>query len=196
MIESEGYYEQQKFFKEEVKLLEATEFYDCTFKECSFNQSKISNCIFKDCHFINCDLSMAKVQYTRFENISFEKSRLLGIDWSETTHKLKFLIKCDNSDLSYGFFANMKLDGSEFTKCKLHEIVFDACSMKKCLFNGSNLMKTSFIKCNLSESNFSKAEAYAIDLDGNIVKGTIVEIPEAYNLLYQYGLEVIEYTED
>ena len=64
------------------KIIKDTEFYNCTFLLCDFIKSKMLNCEFEKCSFISCDLSLIIPNSSKFVDVSFSKSKVIGIDWS------------------------------------------------------------------------------------------------------------------
>lgn len=196
-LKSNTIYEGKEFKDIKVRSLKKTELESCTFVKCHFGNAILEDCLFVDCTFEQCDLGMAKVPASRFDNVSFVKSKMLGIDWGEANLSLGFKIKCDESDLSFSFLSKMKLEGSKFEYCKLHEVDFTGSSCRQVSFKGSDLLKAIFERCDLSMADFSGAKYYNFGLgETNKTSGTIVEFPNATGLLTQYGLRFKEDEEE
>lgn len=92
----------------------------CTFTECTF-----SRCTFTDCRFRACDLSLAKVHGSRFIDVRFEASKLVGIDWTKAgdavISKLFLSVPFDDCLLSYAIFFGLTLPRSRFVRCIARE---------------------------------------------------------------------------
>lgn len=59
------------------------DFTACVFDHCTFTECTFSPCSFTEYRFTACDLSLAAVPGTRFTDVEFATSKLVGIDWTK-----------------------------------------------------------------------------------------------------------------
>lgn len=68
------------------------EFDGCVFENCDFNEAIFKRCNFVDCEFINCNLSNVEMEYSKFSEVCFRESKLIGINWTKVTWSKLLLI--------------------------------------------------------------------------------------------------------
>ncbi len=88
----------------------AKDFNGCTFDHCTFLNCNFEGSSFVNYTFNNCNISAVKVLKTRFQNVKFFKSKVIGIDWTD-----KF---------------NIKIDGLSFDMCTVNYSVFNGVELK------------------------------------------------------------------
>ena len=182
----------------EEELIEGVEFQECTFSKCTFTGSTFKSCKFKDCTFVDCDLSLIKVDYSSFNAVSFEKSKLVGINWAVASWDLDGLLKLQNPVsfsecvVNYSSFIGLELEGLQIKKCTANEVDFSEANLEKSSFQGTELTGSIFRNTNLTEANFVGAANYAINPDLNTIKKAKFSIPEAMSLLYSMDIEIVE----
>ena len=182
----ESFYRDIEFknVKYREKIIRDTEFYNCTFMLCDFIKSKIFNCEFEKCLFISCDLSLIKPDDSKFIDVSFSKSKVIGVDWTlikalSAPSKFNFYeCKIDNSS-----FQGLNLQGIKFIDCTAHDVDFFETDLSKSEFKSTDLLKSRFVNTNLNFADLSKANNYSIDPSLNKLKKTIFSYPEVTNLL-------------
>ena len=128
--------------------LSATEFDDCTFVDCDFSEATFSKCKFIDCHFIRCNLSVVKLNYSRLMHVTFESSKLIGVDWT----------KASWSSISSGSpirFMKCILSDSSFFGLELRELSIDECKIHDADFREADLTEADFQYSDLSHSPVS-----------------------------------------
>ena len=62
--------------------LREVSFYNCEFRGCQFNDSSLKRSRFISCLFADCDLSMVDVTNAVFQDTRFQRTALVGINWS------------------------------------------------------------------------------------------------------------------
>jgi len=183
---NENFYRDREFknVKYREKIIKDTEFYNCTFLLCDFIKSKMLNCEFEKCSFISCDLSLIIPNSSKFVDVSFIKSKVIGIDWSSikalsAPSKFNFYgCKIDNSS-----FQGLNLQGIKFRDCSAHDVDFYETDLSKSDFTSTDLLKSRFVNTNLNSADLSKATNYSIDPSLNKLKKTIFSYPEVTTLL-------------
>ena len=160
------------------------EFYNCTFLNCNLIKSILHKCEFEKCSFISCDLSLIIPNDSKFIDITFTKSKIVGVDWSyikalSAPSKFNFYdCKIDNSS-----FHGLNLQGIKFHNCSAHDVDFEDTDLAKSDFKGTDLLKSRFKNTNLTAADLSGATDYSIDPNLNKLKKTILSYPEATSLL-------------
>lgn len=85
----------------------------CTFNNCNFENSDISNITFLECDFIGCNISNANVMRTTFNDVTFSNCKLVGVLFQN----------CNTFLLSFSFNDSI-LNLSSFYQLKLPELSF------------------------------------------------------------------------
>ncbi|MGH2583639.1 MAG: pentapeptide repeat-containing protein [Dehalococcoidia bacterium] len=169
------------------------EFIDCTFERCAFIRCVFYRCSFIDCRFKTCDLANAQVLNSRFSDMQFTGSKLIGIDWTHagdsTVSKLLVSIDCEECVLNYSSFFGMKLNGRSFTRCIAHEVDLRNADLTDSNLAGTDFAGALFHESNLSRADLTGATTYDIDPRANVVTKARFSLPEAISLLR--GFDVV-----
>ncbi|PUA29313.1 MAG: hypothetical protein B0W54_01540 [Cellvibrio sp. 79] len=170
-------------------------FENCTFENCNFSNTKFHKCKFVDCLFISSNLSNIKIDYSKFFDVSFNDSKMVGIDWTKAdwprfafTSPLKF----SNSIINDSSFFGLSLNELELKYCKAQDVDFRNGNFSKGNINYTDFTNSLFMKTNLRETNFSDAENYTIDIFNNDIKGAIFSRLEALRLLDCLDIELLD----
>jgi fluoroquinolone resistance protein len=188
-------YHDQKFKKVSLEKDEVITgiFVDCRFVNCTFTSAVLRNCRFKNCVIQNCDLSLAKISGSSFPMTRFEKSELIGINWTQGNWsnlgfgKPKGFSECV---LSHGTFIGIDLSGIEMKDCIAVDVDFRETNLSKVVFGKTDLSKSIFGNTNLSEADLRCARNYDIALGQNNIKRAKFTMPEAIALLYSTDIEL------
>ena len=89
-----------------LKRLAIGEYDQCTFINCNFENSDISNCVFIDCDFEGCNLSNTLTKHTSFQEVRFVECKMIGVKFNECND---FLIALN--------FKSCQLNLSSFYRC-------------------------------------------------------------------------------
>ncbi|MCB0113948.1 MAG: pentapeptide repeat-containing protein [Caldilineaceae bacterium] len=167
-------------------------FYDCTFTKCSFREAKFAYCKFNDCTFVDCDLSLAAFVDTSFRDTRFERSLLVGVnwtlaDWPDFTREAQVgFLKCT---LDYATFIGLKLHKLQLVECSVKDVDFSDADLTEADFGRAVLAKSQFRNTNLTKANFEGAAEYQINPTQNNITKARFAMPEAMSLLY--GLDIV-----
>lgn len=179
-FETNDYWEEE--FKEySIKNLDGIYFDDCTFVNCDFSKSLMYKCKFTECKFIDCDLSLSTLKSCTFNDVTFEKSKLLGISWSDCDEP--FDIVFDSCNLSQNSFHMLDLRQIKFIDSLIKDSGFEECNLEKALFDNCDLQLTVFINNNLTKANFETSKNYLIDPKQNNIEKAEFSLPEALSFL-------------
>lgn len=177
----------------EAGRLEGSEFDQCLFERCVFAQSALSHCHFTSCRFVGCDLSNITVPSSRFRDVRFEGTKLLGIDWTKAegmadAHaptSLSF-VECV---LDLSSFFGLNLRAAVMERCSAKEIDLSEADLRDAVCRGTNFAGAKFHATNLERADLRGASGYSIDPRANKVKGGRFSLPEAVALLR--GFDVV-----
>jgi len=152
------------------------------FESCDFTQSVLTGARFLECRFVSCNWSLTKIDGTRLQDVSFEKGKCVGVDFS----------KCDPLFLSLAFtnclidtcnFSHLNLKNTPFRACTIKETHFTECNLMNAQFGESNLIGSIFHKSDLTKANFIAAINYSINPLTNKLTKAQFSNPEVLNLL-------------
>jgi uncharacterized protein YjbI with pentapeptide repeats len=176
--------------------LKKVEFLGCSFKRCSFNETAFEACEFRDSSFVNCSLDICHVDRTRFKSTLFEKTKLMGINWTAASWGRKAIaqliktVDFDGCVLNYSSFMGLDLTNIRIVNSVVHEVDFSEAVLHKADFSGSDLQRSIFRNTDLREANFSSARNYSISPILNKIKGAKFSLPEAMSLLYNMDIDL------
>ncbi|XPV69847.1 MAG: pentapeptide repeat-containing protein [Halarcobacter sp.] len=180
MFKSDDYWEEE-FIEFDDKNLDSIYFDNCTFIKCDFSKSLMQGCKFIECTFISCDLSLSVLKNSTFNDVIFEKSKLLGISWSSCDEP--FDVVFDSCNISQNSFHLLDLRQMKFINSLIRDTGFEECNLERAIFDNCNLEQTVFIKNNLQKANFETSKNYLIDPKQNDIKNAIFSLPEALSFL-------------
>ena len=171
------------------------EFTDCRFVKCSFESAVFSNCRFSSCTFLDCNMSLIRISGSSFPATRFEKSKLIGINWTLGNWSQSEFSQLDgffDCVISHGTFIGLEFIGIQINNCIAYEVDFREANLSKVNFRGTDLAKSLFGNTNLTEADLSQARNYQIDPGSNVLKKAKFSLPEAMALLYSMDIEMID----
>ncbi|MDX1342732.1 MAG: pentapeptide repeat-containing protein [Reinekea sp.] len=171
------------------------EFDGCVFKDCNFSDSVFDHCKFIECEFRNCNLSLMKPKYSRFMDVLFSESKLVGVDWTTaqwSNMSLPAPIGFYKSVLNDSSFYGLYLAELRLEECSARDVDFREGDFHDAQFAGSDFSNALFNSANLGAANFEYAENYFIDLNHSNIKGAKFSRDEAVNLLLSLDIELLD----
>ncbi len=177
-------------FVENPEIHEKT-FTECTFTRCTFPEATFKSCRFRDCTFTGCDLSLIHVPGSSFRDVKFEKSKLMGINWSEAAWAKEGLLNSiDFYDcvINYSTFVGLTLKEIHITRCVAKGANFAETDLTEADCTGTDFLESRFLHTNLTKADFTGATHYAIDPTTNTLSKTKFSLPEAMSLLYSLDI--------
>jgi len=175
--------------------INSVEFEECTFEGCDFSEAIFKDCKFIDCQFTNCNLSLVKFDQSRFTDVIFEDSKVIGVDWTKATwpsialgSPFKF-IKCIISDST---FFGLSLKEIVIEECKAHDVDFREADFNEAILTYTDFSNSLFNETNLTQADFTEAVNYQIDIFLNDIKGAKFSRYEALSLLDSLEIELID----
>lgn len=168
----------------------AKEYESCTFLECNFEGTSLSQIQFVECEFHQCNLSTAKISGTGWKQVAFKECKMLGLHFEQSN---PFLLELafENCVLNYSCFYKLKLKSTCFLHCQLEEVDFSEADLHKSIFTGSTLTLATFDQTNLTEADFSEAFAYRINPTLNQIRKAKFSFPQAAGLLSDFGIVLV-----
>lgn len=163
------------------------EFVECHFNGVDFDRHNLGRMKFLDCHMSECNLSNQSAKSSTFRDVSFTKSKLIGMNWSEASTFSS--IAFSECILDYSVFHSMNLKGIKFSACRMCEVDFYESELINADFSDCLLKGATFNKASLHGADFRGAREYYIDVRQTNVKKAKFSLPEALSLLS--SLEII-----
>lgn len=163
------------------------EFNGCKFVGSQFAGAKFIRCKFLDCTFQNCDLSNVSLKGSTVRDVSFEDSKLLGLNWTETASVS--LLKFRRCVVSMSNFSGMDLRRSTLESCIAREVELGHTNLSEANCRETDFSGSRFAQTNLTKADLRGAINYAISPPDNNIKKAKFSLPEATSLLY--GLDIV-----
>ncbi|MGI9274419.1 MAG: pentapeptide repeat-containing protein [Endozoicomonas sp.] len=175
--------------------LVSKEFDGCTFIDCDFSEAVFEKCRFIDCQFEKCNLSLVRLNYSKFIDVIFKSSKLIGVDWTKAawanilpSSPVGFS-KCIINDSS---FFGLELREIAMEECKAHDVDFREGDFRDGVFDYTDFAGSLFSNTNLSSASFAEAANYDIDVNLNTVREAKFTRLEAVRLLNSLGIELLD----
>ena len=177
------YYYKETLTKQTIlkETLKSIEFENCEFVGCSLVECKIQKCKFLECKFFDCILSATNLVESRFRDVKFSKSKVIGIDWTKTAELSDLAF--NECQINFSNFSMLKIPETKIVHCEAKEVDFTETDLQKSDFQNTDFEKSRFFKTNLSYANLRGAINYNIDINNNIIKQARFSLPEALSLL-------------
>ncbi|MBV1870241.1 MAG: pentapeptide repeat-containing protein [Gammaproteobacteria bacterium] len=171
------------------------EFDGCTFNHCNFSDVTFKRCNFVDCTFIRCNLSLVNLKYSKFSDVIFQESKLIGIDWTKVNWPRVIFsapIKFYKSILNDSSFYGLPLQELVLEECKAHDVDFREGDFSHATFTYTDFTGSFFENTNLSGADFTEATDYDIDIFRNEIKHAKFSRFEAIRLLGSLEVELVD----
>ncbi|MDD2798503.1 MAG: pentapeptide repeat-containing protein [Bacteroidales bacterium] len=171
------------------KTVEIGEYEGCTFINCSFASTDLSNIEFAECEFRNCDLSLAKLGDTSFREIKFDGCKMLGLHFDDCRQFL-FSASFEGCQINLSSFYKVNLKEKSFTHCQLQEVDFTETNLMNASFVECELAGATFDRTNLEKADFRTAYNYTIDPENNRIKRAKFSQAGVIGLLSKYNIVI------
>jgi fluoroquinolone resistance protein len=177
------------------QLIKSISFYNCTFKSCDFSETIFKSCKFNDCKFEKCNLSLIKVPDCSFSDIIFNKSKIIGVNWSEARWQ-KMMMRCSlqfqECNINHTTFIGLQLKGILIRNSTAKDVDFRESDLSNADFQFTDLDGSVFLNTNLTNADFCHATNYSIQIAANNTKNARFMLPEAMSLLYCLDVILVE----
>lgn len=172
-----------------IKKLPRGEYDNCTFIDCIFSNSNLSNYSFIECEFNTCNLGLSEFKNTSLKDVNFKNCKLLGIHFHEVDEFL-LALNFEECDLNLASFYKLKLKNIKFTNCKLIEVDFTEANLTNSVFNNCDLNGAIFERTILEKTDLRTSYNYAINPEINSIKKAKFSLQGLPGLLGKYNIEV------
>ncbi len=178
----------QHFKDLELRSGECSKFFfeDCYFTHCNFSGLNFVHCHFLNSQFESCDLSNTKFSNGRLRNGQFKHCKMLGIAWGQLTDISPLTF--EDCKLDFSNFSNLKMKKSIFLRSSLRDCDFTQSDFSESDFRETDLQNARFFQTNLTKSDFRDAQHYLLHPAENKIKGARFSLPEALQLLSEFGI--------
>lgn len=169
------------------------EFENCRFTQCNFDNATLCDCRFIDCEFVNCTLNTTILTNTVFLGVSFDSSKLMGINWTTNYWPnivLSSPINFYACDISHSSFMGLNLSEINIQNCKAHDVDFREADLSRGNLTNSDFYQSWFIHTKLMGADFTDAANYNIDVRLNDIKGAVFTLPDVINLLENLEIKI------
>ena len=165
------------------------EYENCTFSDCNFSGSDLSDIKFSECEFLGCNLSLAKLTGTAFRDVTFKDCKMLGLRF-ENCNQFGFLVSFYHCTLNHSSFRKQKLKKTTYKDSKLEEVDFTESDLSSSVFDNCELTRATFESTILEKADFRTSFGYSIDLELNRVKKAKFSQAGMIGLLDKYDIEI------
>lgn len=165
------------------------EYDGCSFHDCVFAESDLSNTTFIDCHFEDCDLSNATLKDTGLKGVRFRNCKMLGLVYVDCTDFL-FSVAYENCQLNFSSFYKINLRKTVFDQCSLVEVDFTEADLSEAVFKDCDLSGATFERTNLEKADLRTAQNYIFDPEQNHIKKAKFSLEGVTGLLAKYDIKI------
>lgn len=168
--------------------LEERELVNCTFANCSLQESKWAGTRLEDCTFKGCDLTRADFKRCSMRDVHFVGSKVMGVDFSKVSTHPQFSF--EECHLRYALFEALSLKQLKVIRCTAREVNWLRVDLTDADFTGSDLNGSTIRGCTLTRTNFLNATGVFIDPAQNKISKTMINPETASALAAHLGFEV------
>lgn len=165
------------------------EYEKCSFINCNFSSTDLSNIHFTDCRFKDCNFSVTRLYHTSFRDVKFIDCKLLGVSFDDCDDFL-FSVGFENCLLNLSSFYKRKMKKTVFKNCSLRETDLAAADLSGSVFDNCDLQDALFDDTNLEKADFRTAYHYSIDPEANQIKKARFSCEGIAGLLGKYDIEI------
>jgi len=186
-----AYQEDQLFEKKDYTSisLPVGDYDNCTFANCNFSGSDLSDRRFSECTFRDCNLAAAGLTKTALQDTTFTGCKLTGLHFEDCSEFL-FSPTFSHSNLQLCWFVGSKLKKITFKQCNLQEADFTGADLTGALFDHCDLGRALFDGTILEKTDFRTAYNYSIDPEHNKLKKARFSSTGLSGLLDKYDLQI------
>ena len=169
------------------KPIEIGDYENCTFKNCIFTETNLSDFSFDECIFLECDFSNTKILNAAFKNIEFENCKLMGLQF-DTCNPFLLEFWFTGCQLNLSSFYQLKIKGSYFNNCILHEVDFTEADLSGATFSNCDFLGTMFGNTNLEKADFRSSINFSINPEMNQINKAKFSMQGIAGLLDKYDI--------
>jgi fluoroquinolone resistance protein len=169
--------------------LPQAEYEQCTFVNCDWTGADLRHVKWMACRFVDCNLSLANIEHAAFQDVHFERCKMLGLRFD----------RCNGFGLSLGFercvlndcsFFRLVLKKTAFIHCSLIHADFAEANLTEAVFDDCNLDGAIFDQTNLQKADLRTAYHWVVDPEQNQIRQARFEAENLAGLLTKYDLKL------
>ncbi len=171
------------------------EFEMCLFHNCTFQETRFRGCRFLHCTFRHCDLQLIQVNECSFNEVLFEDSKVIGVNWTDACWEKRGLLNVlhfSRCAINHSTFVGLPLKRMTLTDCVARDVDFSEANLTRANCMKTDFSQSRFWQTNLTEADFRGAQNYAISAQVNTIKKTKFSLPDAMSLLYSLDIVLEE----
>lgn len=179
---------QDKTF-DRINSLTKGEYENCAFTNADLASSDLSEFKFIHCSFVGCNLSLARIDRTAFQDVTFKDCKMLGLRFDACSEfGLAFQFEgCQFNDCS---FYKRKIKKTVFRRCQLQSVDFVEADLSGAVFDDCDLAQALFERTLLEKADLRTAYNYSIDPEANRIKKAQFSTAGISGLLKKYDVEI------
>jgi uncharacterized protein YjbI with pentapeptide repeats len=134
---------------------------------------------------------MIKLEGTFLSGIKFEKTKLIGIDWTTADWpeiSIREPLAFDGCVLNHATFIGLDMKGVRFVRCTVRDVDFRETDLSDAEFTDTDLDQSLFQQTELKGADFRTGRNYEINPSLNNIEGAKFSFPEAMSLLYNLNI--------
>jgi len=168
------------------------QFSDCTFDHCTFGGATFASCTFTGCTFDTCDLSLMQPAGSRFMDVRFVDSKLVGVDWTrvDLVAKMALTVVFERCVVSQALFNGLNLRRLRLVDSVASEADFSNADMSDSVCTGTDFAGARFSDTNFTSADLRRARGYRINPLANRVAKAKFTMPDAVGLLDGLGVVI------
>ncbi|WP_229363575.1 pentapeptide repeat-containing protein [Flectobacillus sp. BAB-3569] len=93
---------------DKINELPKGEYENCSFNHCDLSNKNLSGFKFTDCRFVGCNMSLAAINNTAFQGVTFKDCKSLGLRF-DTCNPFGFEVSFEGCQLNHASFFKTKL---------------------------------------------------------------------------------------
>lgn len=164
--------------------------YDCcTFINCNFYDTDLSNITFNECNFKECDLSLAKLSNSILNDIKFLNCKLLGVNFKDC-NSLVLSVNFQDCSIKLSSFYRLKLKKTVFKNCNLQDVDFTDTDLTSSIFDNCDLLGAIFENTILEKADLVSSNNYSMDPERNKIKKAHFSRMGIIGLLNKYNIVI------
>jgi len=188
---SATYIQDEAFNKEDFTQVSLAKgnYEECLFSNCNFSDCDLSGFSFSNCEFSDCNLSLAKLEKTALQDITFNNSKMLGLQF-DRCNQFGIALSFTNCVLNHSVFYKTKIKKTFFINCQLQEADFTECDLNNSVFDNCDLTGATFEYTNLEKADFRSSWGYSINPENNRIKKARFTLSGLAGLLEKYDIDI------
>lgn len=165
------------------------EYENCVFTNADLASSDLSEFKFIQCSFVGCNLSLARIDRTAFQDVTFKDCKMLGLRF-DACSEFGLAFRFEGCQLNDCSFYKRKIKKTVFRRCQLRSVDFVEADLSGAVFDDCDLALAMFERTLLEKADLRTAYNYSIDPEANRIKKARFSTAGISGLLNKYDIEI------